>query len=89
MCRSITVLRPPYVDEVTEQDVREAALQYVRKVAGMRSPSARNAEVFDAAVDAVARATAELLSGLVVRSPAPSLSGQAGGPARTDRVTLS
>ena len=89
MCRSINVLRPPYVDEVTEQDVRAAALQYVRKVAGMRSPSARNAEVFETAVDAVARATAELLSGIVVRSPAASATGQGAGAARQDRRTLS
>ena len=67
MCRSIKTLRPPYTDEVTEQDVRAAALQYVRKVSGFRTPAAHNAEAFERAVDAVARATEELLASLTVR----------------------
>ncbi|MEO3784986.1 DUF2277 domain-containing protein [Actinocorallia sp. B10E7] len=67
MCRSIRTLRPPYAEEVTEQDVRAAALQYVRKVSGFRSPAAHNAEAFDAAVEEVARATEKLLAGLRVR----------------------
>jgi hypothetical protein len=68
MCRSIKTLRPPYADEVTDDDVHAAALQYVRKIAGMRAPSAANTEAFDRAVDEVARATAVLLDSLVVRS---------------------
>jgi hypothetical protein len=76
MCRSIKTLRPPIADEVTEDDIRAAALQYVRKVSGFRAPSARNTEAFDAAVDAVAQATAALLAGLEVR-PAPR--GKSGG----------
>nr|PZN37898.1 MAG: DUF2277 domain-containing protein [Actinomycetota bacterium] len=67
MCRSIKTLRPPFTDEVTEQDVRAAALQYVRKVSGFRTPAAHNAEAFERAVDAVARATEELLASLTVR----------------------
>lgn len=67
MCRSIKTLRPPYQDETTEDDVRAAALQYVRKVSGFRVPAAHNAEVFDAAVDRVAAATQDLLDSLVVR----------------------
>ena len=67
MCRSITTLRPPYADDVTDADVRAAALQYVRKVAGMRSPSTANREAFDRAVDEIAHATAELLERIVVR----------------------
>ncbi|HVM27670.1 MAG TPA: DUF2277 family protein [Mycobacteriales bacterium] len=70
MCRSIKTLRPPYTDDVGDDDVRAAALQYVRKVAGMRAPAARNAEAFDAAVDAVAAATQDLLDRIVVRAPA-------------------
>ncbi len=70
MCRSIKTLRPPFTDDVGEDDVRAAALQYVRKVAGMRAPSAVNAEAFDAAVASVAASTQELLDALVVRSPA-------------------
>ena len=67
MCRSIKTLRPPYAEAVTEDDIRAAALQYVRKVSGFRHPAAHNAEAFEAAVDRVAAATGELLSSLVVR----------------------
>jgi hypothetical protein len=67
MCRSIQTLRPPYADDVTRDDVRAAALQYVRKVSGMRAPAAHNREAFEAAVDAVTEATAVLLRDLVVR----------------------
>ena len=67
MCRSIKTLRPPYTDAVTSTDVEAAALQYVRKIAGMRMPAPRNQEAFDAAVAAVAAATQELLDGIVVR----------------------
>jgi hypothetical protein len=65
MCRSIQTLRgaePP----ATDAEVREAALQYVRKLSGYRTPSRANAEVFDAAVEEVAAATRRLLDGLVV-----------------------
>jgi len=67
MCRSIKTLRPPYTDDVSDDDVRAAALQYVRKVAGMRAPSTANREAFDAAVDEIAHATQHLLDTLVVR----------------------
>jgi hypothetical protein len=68
MCRSIKTLRPPYLDAATSDDVHAAALQYVRKVAGMRQPSAANHEVFDRAVAQVAAATTSLLADLTVRS---------------------
>jgi len=67
MCRSIKTLRPPFEDEVTEGDVRAAALQYVRKVSGFRAPAAHNAEAFDRAVETIVAATAELLDSLEVR----------------------
>jgi hypothetical protein len=67
MCRSIQTLRPPFTENVTEEDMRAAALQYVRKIAGMRAPAAHNAAAFEAAVDAVTAATNQLLSELVVR----------------------
>ncbi|GGV14729.1 DUF2277 domain-containing protein [Streptomyces spectabilis] len=68
MCRSIKTLRPPALaEEATEDEIRAAALQYVRKVSGFRAPAAHNQEVFDRAVAAVAAATAELLGGLEVR----------------------
>ncbi|WP_330304264.1 MULTISPECIES: DUF2277 domain-containing protein [unclassified Streptomyces] len=71
MCRSIKTLRPPAIpDEATEEEIRAAALQYVRKVSGFRAPAAHNREVFDQAVEAIAEATAELLGGLEVRGAA-------------------
>jgi len=67
MCRSIKTLRPPYTDDVTDDDVRAAALQYVRKVSGFRAPAAHNAEAFNEALDAVTAATRELLDRLELR----------------------
>jgi hypothetical protein len=67
MCRSIKTLRPPFTDDVTSDDVRAAALQYVRKVSGFRAPAAHNAEAFDHAVAAIADATAALLASIEVR----------------------
>lgn len=72
MCRSIKTLRrlePP----ASEEDVRAAALQFVRKISGYRAPSQANQSVFDEAVDEIAEASRRLLDGLVVpvgsRSP--------------------
>lgn len=67
MCRSIKTLRPPMTPELHDDDIRAAALQYVRKVSGFRAPAAHNREVFDQAVEAVAEATRRLLDGLEVR----------------------
>jgi hypothetical protein len=67
MCRSIKTLRPPFTDDVTDDDVHAAALQYVRKIAGMRAPSAANREAFERAVDEIAHATEHLLDALVIR----------------------
>ncbi|HEY3259875.1 MAG TPA: DUF2277 family protein [Pseudonocardiaceae bacterium] len=67
MCRSIKTLRPPYLETTTPADVRAAALQYVRKVSGFHRPAPHNAAAFEAAVDAVARATEQLLDQLSVR----------------------
>jgi hypothetical protein len=63
MCRNIRVLfnfQPP----ATDDEVRAAALQYVRKVSGASKPSARNAELFDEAVKAIAAITRELVDNL-------------------------
>jgi hypothetical protein len=70
MCRSIKTLREPYVAEPTEDDVRAAALQYVRKISGFRAPSKANTEAFDRAVEAVAAATQDLLDHLQIRGHA-------------------
>jgi hypothetical protein len=70
MCRSIKTLRPPMTEDVGEDDIRAAALQYVRKISGFRAPAAHNREAFDEAVAAVAEATARLLDTLEVRGAA-------------------
>jgi hypothetical protein len=67
MCRSIKTLRPPYTEQATGDDTRAAALQYVRKVSGFRTPAPHNRQAFDRAVDAIAEATDELLATLQVR----------------------
>ena len=72
MCRSIKTLRPPYADVVTEDDMRAAALQYVRKVSGFRAPAAKNADAFNQAVEEVAASTARLLAALETRQHAHS-----------------
>lgn len=74
MCRSIKTLRPPYTEDPSSEDSRAAALQYVRKVAGMRSPSKANTEAFEAAVDAIAAVTDELLASLVLPARATAVS---------------
>ncbi len=68
MCRNIRTLHnfePP----ATGDEVRAAALQYVRKVSGSTKPSQANAEAFDRAVDEVARSTEKLLGELVTAAP--------------------
>jgi hypothetical protein len=63
MCRSIKTLRR--ADEpATDEEVRAAALQFVRKVSGYRTPSRRNAEAFDAAVDEISAVSRRLLEAL-------------------------
>ena len=60
MCRSIKRLRSPEGGAPDDQ-IREASLQYVRKVSGFRAPSRRNEEAFEEAVEQVAEATRRLL----------------------------
>ena len=70
MCRSIKTLREPYTEQVTVDDMHAAALQYVRKVSGFRTPAAHNADAFNTAVDAITAATRDLLDPLEVRGSA-------------------
>ncbi|HCO02124.1 MAG TPA: DUF2277 domain-containing protein [Actinobacteria bacterium] len=72
MCRSIKTLRRPG-EPATPEEVRAAALQFVRKVSGYREPSRANAPAFQAAVDDVAEASARLLASLPATArPTPS-----------------
>ena len=68
MCRNIRPLsnfEPP----ATDDEVRAAALQYVRKISGTTKPSRVNAEAFDRAVEEVAAVSARLLDALVTTAP--------------------
>ena len=68
MCRNIRPLNnfePP----ATDDEVRAAALQYVRKVAGTTKPSQANEDAFNRAVDQISTITAELLDSLVTTAP--------------------
>ena len=69
MCRSIKTLRRPE-EPATEEEIRAAALQFVRKVSGFRAPSRANAEAFDSAVAAIAESSRRLLDDLRDRTPA-------------------
>ena len=68
MCRNIHTLfnfEPP----ATEDEVRGAAVQYVRKVSGFTKPSQANEQAFEQAVDEIATATTRLLDALVTNAP--------------------
>ena len=77
MCRSIKVLRG-FEAPATDVEVQEAALQYVRKVSGFRTPSSKNSDAFQAAVEAVSIATRALLEEMPPLKSPPM-------PKRTDR----
>lgn len=63
MCRSIKQLRQTETP-ASDEEIRAAALQYIRKVSGYRKPSRTNQKAFDAAVEEVAQATRTLLESL-------------------------
>ena len=66
MCRSIKTLRNAEVP-ATEEEIRAAALQFVRKVSGYRKPSKVNEAAFERAIEEVSEATRKLLDGLAKR----------------------
>jgi hypothetical protein len=68
MCRSIHTLYN-YDPPATEEEVRSAALQYVRKISGYSKPSQANEDAFARAVDAVTEASVRLLGELVTTAP--------------------
>ena len=75
MCRNIRVLynfEPP----TTRDEIRDAALQYVRKVSGLQRPSTADAEAFEAAVDAIAGSTERLLGALQARTTVRTRDGE-------------
>jgi hypothetical protein len=68
MCRSIKTLRTG-ATPVSDEEITAAALQYVRKVSGYRTPSSANEEAFQAAVAEVAEASKRLLEAVVATHP--------------------
>jgi hypothetical protein len=69
MCRSIKTLRG--TQPASEEEIRAAALQFVRKVSGFRAPSPANAKAFDAAVKEIAASSDRLLRRLPAKRPRP------------------
>jgi hypothetical protein len=73
MCRNITTLRG-LEPEATSEEIEAAARQYVRKISGVQSTSAKTSDAFEHAVQVIAAASAELLAGLPPRQqPPPTL----------------
>jgi hypothetical protein len=68
MCRNIHTLYN-FEPEATDEEIRNAALQYVRKISGFAKPSQANAEAFEQAVDDIAAVSARLLGELVTTAP--------------------
>ena len=68
MCRNIRTLYN-YEPRATEDEIRAASLQYVRKISGFTKPSQANAEAFERAIDAVAEASQHLLDELSTTAP--------------------
>lgn len=67
MCRNIKQLRG--ATPASDEEIRDAALQFVRKVTGYRTPSRANQEVFDRAVEEIAAATRRALSQIAPATP--------------------
>ncbi len=82
MCRSIKTLRHPE-GSAADEEVRAAALQFVRKVSGYRQPSAANSAAFDDAVSQVSACTRQLLDNLAVSRSA----GRRAGPGASEDVS--
>jgi hypothetical protein len=77
VCRSIKTLR--HADVVaTEDEIRAAARQFVRKVSGFREPSGRHQEAFEGAVDEIAQASQRLLDAIAGNLPKPRVPAAAG-----------
>ena len=66
MCRSIKTLRNTEIP-ATEEEIRAAALQFVRKVSGYRKPSKANEEAFELAIEEIAKSTQKLLGGILIK----------------------
>jgi hypothetical protein len=68
MCRSIKTLRNPE-KTISDEEIEAAALQFVRKISGYRTPSQANEKTFNRAVREISRSSRKMLDDLVVRTP--------------------
>ena len=68
MCRNIRQLHN-FAPTATDEEIRAAAVQFVRKIGGFNKPSAVNKEAFDAAVEEITSASSKLLASLVTNAP--------------------
>lgn len=84
MCRSIKQLRNPEIP-ATEEEIRAAALQFIRKVSGYRKPSKANQEAFEQAVEEVTQVTQRLLDHLSSHFAQAAVPG--GLPTAESRIT--
>lgn len=69
MCRNIKKLRRPGIAQPSDAELHDAALQFVRKISGYRSPSKANTEAFETAVHEVAHAARRLFQSLRAKDP--------------------
>ncbi len=75
MCRNIRVLYN-FAPPTTKEEIRAAAIQYVRKVSGLNKPSTLDSRTFEKAIDDIAAATEQLLASLNARTPVRSREGE-------------
>jgi hypothetical protein len=75
MCRNIRVLHN-FAPPTTPEEIHAAALQYVRKVSGLRAPSIADRDEFERTVDAIAASTGQLLASLKAKSPLRTREGE-------------
>jgi hypothetical protein len=68
MCRNIKQLHN-FAPPATDEEIRAAAVQFVRKLSGFNKPSAANAEAFETAVEEITRTSKNLLASLVTNAP--------------------
>ena len=68
MCRNIKQLHN-FAPPATDQEIRDAAIQFVRKLSGFNKPSAANAEAFKTAVEEITKSSRNLLASLVTNAP--------------------
>lgn len=68
MCRNIKTLHN-FEPAATDEEIRAAAIQFVRKVSGFNKPSVANAEVFEVAVEEITAASKKMLASLITNAP--------------------